>query len=70
MPAKQNVAFFWDWSADKQIEQIPKGWKVDKKWVASVKRRVEVTKKTAEIRRLSDTPKPKWAVCDPSKLRR
>ena len=22
MPAKQNVAFFWDWSADKQVSSI------------------------------------------------
>ncbi|CBY21139.1 unnamed protein product [Oikopleura dioica] len=70
MPAKQNVAFFWDLSADKQVEQIPKGWKVDKKWVASVKRRVEVTKKRAEVRNVSDKTKPKYKVCDPTKLRR
>jgi len=62
MPAKQNVAFFWDLSADKQVEQIPKGWKVDKKWVASVKRRVEVTKKHAEVRKVSDKTKPKYRV--------
>ena len=22
MPAKQNVAFFWDWSADKQVSSM------------------------------------------------
>jgi hypothetical protein len=45
-----------------KVEQIPKGFKVDKKWVASVKRRVEVTKKRAEVRKVAGKTNPKYNV--------
>jgi len=65
---QKPVAFFYDFATEQQLDEIPKGWKVSAKWQSKVEDRQKQWRKKTSANK--GVPKPKYSVCDPTKLRR